>query len=48
MLAFITIKGGLLPLIKGLSAQILRCRFEIIGGLRSHLLLFHVEHTKIC
>jgi len=39
MIAFITINSGLAPLIQGLSAQILYFRFEIIGDLRSHLLL---------
>ena len=40
VIAFITINGGLVPLIEGLCAQILYFRFEIIGGLRSHLLFF--------
>jgi len=40
MIAFITIKSGLVPLIEVLCAQILYFRFAIIGGLRSHLLLF--------
>jgi hypothetical protein len=44
MIAFITINGGLAPLIEGLCAQILYFRFEIIGGLRS--LFFPKE--KIC
>jgi len=39
MIAFITINSGLVPLIEDLCAQIL-FRFEIINGLRSHLLLF--------
>jgi len=40
MIAFITInRGGLVPLIEGLYTQIY-LRFEIISGLRSHLLLF--------
>jgi len=39
MVAFITINSGLVPLIDGIHAQILFI-FEIIGGLRSHLLLF--------
>jgi len=39
MIAFITVNSGLVPLIKGLCAQILNFRSEIIGGLRSHLLL---------
>jgi len=32
--------NSLVPLIEGLCAQILYFRFEIISGLRSHLLLF--------
>jgi len=40
MIAFITINSDLVPLIEGLCAQILNFTFEIIGGLRSHLLLF--------
>ena len=40
IVAFITINSGLVPLMEGLCAQILCFRFEIIGGLRSHLLLF--------
>jgi len=32
MIAFITIKRGLVPLIGGLSTQIYYLRFEIIGG----------------
>jgi len=40
MIAFITINGGVVPLIAGLCAQILFLRFEIVGSLRSHLLLF--------
>jgi len=40
MIAFITINSGLVTLIEGLCAKILYCRFEIIGGLSSHLLLF--------
>ena len=40
MIAFITIKSSLVPSIEGLCAQILELRFEIISGLRSHLLLF--------
>jgi len=43
MIVFITIKSGLEPLIEGLCAQIYYFRFEIIGGLRSNLLLFFVE-----
>jgi len=40
MIAFITMNTGVVPLIEGLCAQICSLRFEIIGGLRSHLLLF--------
>jgi len=40
MIAFITIKSSLVPLIEGLCAQIQESRFEIIVGLCSHLLLF--------
>jgi len=40
MIAFITINSGLVRLIEGLCAEILYYRFEIIGGLRSHLLPF--------
>jgi len=40
MIAFITINSGSVPLIQGLCAEIYYFRFEIIGGLRSHLLLF--------
>jgi len=40
MIAFITTNSGLVHLIEGLCAQILYFRFEIIGGLRSYLLLF--------
>jgi len=47
MTAFIAIKSGVVPLIEGLGAQILDFIFEIISGLRSHLLLFFVE-KKIC
>jgi len=47
MIAFITINGGLLPLIEGLCAQILYFRFEIIGGLRSHILLFFFERKNL-
>ena len=42
MIAFITMDSGLVPLIEGLCAQILYFRFEIMGGLRSHLLLFTI------
>ena len=47
MIAFITISSGLVPLIEGLCAQILYFRFEIIGGLRSHLLLFFVGRKNM-
>ena len=42
MIAFITMNSGLVPSIEGLRwcAQILYFRFQIIGGLCSHLLLF--------
>ena len=40
MIAFITIKSSLVPLIKGLCDLFQELRFEIIGGLHSHLLLF--------
>ena len=40
IIAFNTINNGLVPLIEGLCAQILNFKIEIIGGLRSHLLLF--------
>jgi len=43
MIAFTTINSGLVPFIQGLCAQILNFRFEIIGVLRSHLLLFFFE-----
>jgi len=43
MIAFITMNGGLVPLIESLCPQILYFGFEIIGGLRSHLLLFFFE-----
>jgi len=46
MIAFITIKSGLVPLIEGLCAQILYFRIGIIGGLRSHSLLFFVFAKK--
>jgi len=47
MIAFITINSGFEPLIEGLCAQILNFRLEIIGGLRSHLLLFIFEKKSI-
>jgi len=40
IIAFINVKSGLVLLIEGLCAQILYFRFEIICGLRSHILLF--------
>jgi len=40
IIAVVIINSGLVPLIEGLCAQILYFRFEIIGGLHSHLLLF--------
>jgi len=40
MIALITTNSALVPLIEGLCAQILYLRFEIIGDLRSNLLLF--------
>ena len=43
MIAFITIKSGLVPMIEGLCAQIYHFSFEIISGLRSHILLFFFE-----
>jgi len=47
MIAFIAIKSGLVPLVGGLCAQILYSRFEVIGGLRSHLLLFFFERKNM-
>jgi len=47
MIAFITMKSGLVSLIEGLCAQILYFRSEIIGGLRSHLLLFFFERKHM-
>ena len=47
MIAFITIKSDLVPLIEGLCAQILYLRSEIIGGLRSHILLFFFERKNM-
>jgi len=46
MIAFITINSGLVPLIESLCAQNLYYRFEIIGGFRSHPLLFFFEKEK--
>jgi len=45
-IAFITINSGLVPLIEGLCAQIYYLRFEIIGGLRSHLFVFLFRKKK--
>jgi len=42
-IASMTMNGGLVPLMEGLCTQILYFRFEIIGGLRLHLLLFFFE-----
>jgi len=47
IIAFIAIKGGLVPLIQGLCAQIYYFSLEIIGGLRSHLLLFFFERKNV-
>ena len=47
MIAFITIKSGLVTLIEGLCAQIYYFRFEIISGLRPHLLLFFFGWKKM-
>jgi len=46
MITFITINSGLVPSTEGLCAQILYFRFEIIGGLRSYLLLFFLERKN--
>jgi len=47
MIDFIKITSGLVPLIEGLCAQILHFKFEIIGGLRSHLLFFFFGRKNI-
>jgi len=47
MMAFITIQSGLVPLIEGPCAQIYYFGFEIIGGLRSHLLLLFLERKNV-
>jgi len=47
MIAFITIKSSLVPLIEGLCSQIYSFRFEIIGGLRSHPLIFFFERKNM-
>jgi len=46
IIALITIKSGLVPLIEGLCAQCYYFRSEIIGGLRSHLLHFFFEREN--
>ena len=46
MIAFITVKSSLVPLIEGLCAQIY-FRFEI-SVVCSHLLLFFFVKEKIC
>ena len=47
MIAFITINSVLVPLIEGLCAQIIYFKFDIIGGLRSHFLLFFFERKNM-
>jgi len=47
MIALIAINSGLVPLVEGLCAQIYYFRIEIIGGLRSHVLLCFFGR-KIC
>ena len=47
MIAFVSINGGLVPLIEGLALKSYIFRFEIIGGLRSHLLLFFSGRKKM-
>ena len=47
MIAWITICSGLVPLIEGLCAQVSESRFEIIGDLRSRLLLFFFERENM-
>ena len=47
MITVITTKSRLVPLNEGLCAQILYFRFEIIGGLPSHLLLFFLERKNM-
>jgi len=46
MITFITMNSGLVPLIEGLCARILYFRFEFIGGLRTHFLLFFFGRKK--
>jgi len=43
MIVLIPINSGSVPSSESLCAQILYSRFEIIGGLCSHLLLFFIE-----
>ena len=45
--AFITTNSGSVPFIEGLCDQILHFRYEIISGLRSHLLLFFFGRKNI-
>ena len=47
MIACTTINSGVIPVIEGLQAQIYLQRFEIFGGLRSHLLLFFFERKCV-
>jgi len=47
MIAFMTVNNGLVPLIEGLCAQILYFIFEIIDGLRSHLLLLFFRRKHV-
>ena len=47
MIAFITMKSALVPLIEGLYFQISNLRFQIIDGLRTHLLLFFVARKDM-
>jgi len=47
IIAFITIKSGIVPLIEGLCAQINYFRFEIIGGFAFTSLLFFFERKKM-
>ena len=47
IIAFIAINCGLVHLIEGLCAQMYYFWSEIIGGLRSHLLLFYFERKNM-
>jgi len=47
MIDFVIINSRLVPLIEGLCAQILCFRFRIIGGLRSHLLIFFFGRKNV-